>query len=218
MNIRKTLLSGILASSMTLGGAAAFAQDSTPDMATAGAEATPAADLIALAGIGVEDADGQEVAQVDVWEDEDGEGVWVKIYGSETGLEEGTYGVHIHETGTCEGDMSFDSAGGHFNPTNEDHGDVNADPSHGGDLGNLDVDGDGNIEHEVLAEKVTMVSGEPNSLADDDGSAIVIHAGEDDLESNPSGESGDRWACAVIFPPTSDMGTPAASPEASPTN
>jgi superoxide dismutase, Cu-Zn family len=35
-------------------------------------------------------------------------------------------------------------------------------------------------------------------VLDDDGSAIVIHATADDYRSQPSGNSGDRIACAVI--------------------
>jgi Cu-Zn family superoxide dismutase len=35
-------------------------------------------------------------------------------------------------------------------------------------------------------------------LLDADGSALVVHAGADDYESQPSGASGDRIACAEI--------------------
>lgn len=215
MNIRKTLLSGMLASSMALSGGIALAQDMGSSDATPAndASATPVASLTSLEDVPVVNADGEEIAQADVWVGEDGEeGVWFKITGENSGLEEGKYGVHIHETGICDADAMFDSAGGHFNPTDETHGDINSDPSHGGDLGNIEVDGDGNFEHEVLAEKVSMDPEEMNSLADDDGSAIVIHAGEDDLETDPSGESGDREACGVIFPPMDGAGTPAATP------
>jgi hypothetical protein len=48
----------------------------------------------------------------------------------------------------------------------------------------------------------------------------VIHAGEDDLETDPSGESGDRVACGIIFPsvePAMNATPPSAeSPEATP--
>jgi Cu-Zn family superoxide dismutase len=37
-------------------------------------------------------------------------------------------------------------------------------------------------------------------LLDADGSALVIHAQEDDYLSDPSGNSGPRIACAVIRP------------------
>lgn len=218
MRIRNTLLSGLLASSIALGGASAFAQDSTPATMTTDNAGTPIADLTVRQEIPFIDADGNTIAMGEVWQDENGGGVWFKIT-SEDGstLAEGKHGVHVHETGACDPADAFKSAGGHFNPTDESHGDLNADPSHAGDLGNLEADGDGKFEHEVLAEKLTMERDQPNTLADTDGSAIVIHAGEDDLKTDPSGESGDRYACAIIFPAMSGLtGTPVASPVASP--
>lgn len=222
MNIRKTLLSGVFATSLALSGAA-FAQDTATVPATpeiSGATSEPEL----LEQLPLIDADGVVVAHADIWEDEDGEGVWFSISNDgDTGLEEGKYGVHVHEKGVCdpEADPAFDTAGGHFNPTGEEHGDINADPSHAGDLGNLEVDEDGNFEHEVLAEGLTLQGGADNSLMSADGTALMIHAGEDDLETDPSGESGDRWACAVIFAAPEEQGTPVASPvspEATPTN
>lgn len=214
MNIRKTILSGIFATSLAFGGAA-FAQDSatvpaTPEIAVGTSEPELLEQLPLI------NADGDVVAHADIWEDEDGEGVWFSLSNDgDTGLEEGKYGVHVHEKGVCdpEVDPPFDSAGGHFNPTGDNHGDINADPSHAGDLGNLEVDGDGNFEHEVLAEGLTLQGDAENSLMSADGTALMIHAGEDDLESDPSGESGDRWACAVIFAAPAEHGTPVASPE-----
>lgn len=216
MNIRKTLLSGVLASSLALAGAAGFAQDSTPALVDDTSVATPVAEITTLEGLELKDADGMTVANVDIWEEleEDG-GVWFSINSADDlNLEEGMRGVHVHETGVCDADVdpAFDTAGAHFNPTGEAHGDINADPSHAGDLGNLEVDDEGNFEHEVLAEKLTLLSGESNSLADEDGSALIIHSGEDDLETDPDGNAGDRWACVVIFPPVEDVGTPAATP------
>lgn len=221
MDIRKTLLSGIFATSLAFGGATAFAQDATPEAGsdTGEASATPVAEITSLEGVAIHDAQSIEVATMDVWEDEEDGGVWFSIENvGESQLAEGKYGVHVHETGICdtEGDTPFESAGGHFDPTMEDHGDVNADPSHAGDLGNLEVDEEGNFEHEVLAEKLTMSTGEENTLADEDGSALIIHSAEDDLESQPSGDAGERWACAVIFPPTDAEATPAETDEEAP--
>lgn len=217
MNLRKTLLSGIFASSLALGGATAFAQDASPAVGTDESEATPVAEITTLEGVAIYDAEGIEVATVDIWEEEEeGGGVWFSINGTaNANLPEGKYGVHVHESGVCDADAmpAFDTAGGHFDPTNSEHGDINADPSHAGDLGNLEVDDEGAFEHEVLAEGLTLLSGQPHSLADEDGSALIIHAGEDDLETDPDGNAGDRWACAVIFPPLEPVGTPQATPE-----
>lgn len=44
---------------------------------------------------------------------------------------------------------------------------------------------------------ITLEEGEA-ALMDADGSALVIHAGPDDMMTDPSGESGDRIACGVI--------------------
>ena len=35
-------------------------------------------------------------------------------------------------------------------------------------------------------------------LADADGTALVVHAKPDDYQTDPSGDSGDRIACAVL--------------------
>ena len=84
--------------------------------------------------------------------------------------------------------------------------------SHAGDLGNITVDETGRISVSVTTTSVTFAVGAENSLADADGSALVIHENADDLMTDPTGESGGRITCAVLFAPTS--GTPAASPEA----
>jgi len=38
------------------------------------------------------------------------------------------------------------------------------------------------------------------AMLDADGAAFVIHAGPDDMKTDPSGNSGDRIACGVIRP------------------
>ena len=47
---------------------------------------------------------------------------------------------------------------------------------------------------------VTLEKGKPNSLFDNDGSSLVIHAKADDYKSDPAGNAGDRIACGVIQP------------------
>lgn len=206
MNIRKSVLSGLLATSIAIGGGAAIAQNATPDAG----EATPVT-RITVEPKAIKTADGDFVGYATLWQDESGVTLVIKSSGTAV-IEPGQHGVHIHESGTCDTGDAFKSAGGHFNPTGESHGDANADPSHGGDLGNMTVNDDGSFEHKVKLDKVTLQPGAENSLNDADGSAIVIHAGEDDLKSDPSGESGDREACGVIFAPMDVTGTPEATP------
>jgi len=118
----------------------------------------------------------------------------VQIVIAVSGLPVGKHALHIHETGACE--PPFESAGGHFNPTGAEHGFDSAGGPHAGDLPNIYV-GEGALEVEYITDRVTLADGE-TSLFDDDGSAIVIHEGQDDYVSEPAGDAGNRLACGVI--------------------
>lgn len=113
-----------------------------------------------------------------------------------SGLSPGLHGVHIHETGKCEG-PDFKSAGGHFNPTHAQHGLKNPTGPHAGDLPNLQADEKGNAPYTESTDHITLLDGQ-TSLFDADGSSIVIHASADDEMTDPSGNSGARIACGVI--------------------
>jgi Cu-Zn family superoxide dismutase len=63
---------------------------------------------------------------------------------------------------------------------------------------NLHVPQSGDLTVEVMNTAVTLEKGKPNSLADADGSAVVIHGGSDDYKSDPAGDAGNRIACGVI--------------------
>lgn len=108
----------------------------------------------------------------------------------------GEHAFHIHAVGKCE--APFTSAGGHFNPAGKKHGLAVAEGAHAGDMPNLHIPPSGDLMVEVLNGMVTLAKGKPNSLFDADGSAIIIHAGVDDYKSDPTGNAGDRIACAVI--------------------
>jgi superoxide dismutase, Cu-Zn family len=111
-------------------------------------------------------------------------------------LPPGTHGVHIHTTGKCEG-PAFTSAGPHFNPANKKHGRDNPAGPHNGDMPNIEVGPDGKAVTSLLDTNVTLSDG-PNSLFQEGGTSIVIHASQDDYKTDPSGNSGARIACGVV--------------------
>lgn len=104
------------------------------------------------------------------------------------GLTPGAHGLHLHAVGRCDG-PGFASAGAHWNPTNRQHGSENPDGPHLGDLPNLVVGADG---------RGSVTLNVPEGFVDADGSALVIHAAPDDNRTDPSGNSGDRIACAAF--------------------
>ena len=118
---------------------------------------------------------------------------------SATGLPAGTHGIHLHEKGLCDG-PKFESAGAHWNPGMKKHGRDNPQGAHLGDLANLEVGANGAANVNTIVAGAMMMSG-ANMLADADGTALVIHAKPDDYKTDPSGESGDRIACAVVAAP-----------------
>lgn len=124
----------------------------------------------------------------------DGEGV--RMEGTVTGLEPGAHGFHIHEKGDCSA-PDASSAGGHFEPADDPHGAPEDPPDqhHLGDFGNITAGENGEVEVNITDPELRM-SG-PDSII---GKAIVVHAGRDDLESQPSGDSGARIGCGVIRP------------------
>ena len=131
---------------------------------------------------------GQPVGRVVLSEDPTGTTVKVEV----TKLKAGEHGLHLHETGMCTG-PDFKSAGGHLNPTGKEHGRDNPKGSHLGDLANLSVGADGTASTQFLLGGTTIAQ-----LTDADGVALVVHADPDDYKTDPSGNSGDRIACAAF--------------------
>lgn len=106
----------------------------------------------------------------------------------------GTHGAHIHTTGRCDA-PGFETAGGHWNPTAMKHGSMNPQGPHEGDLPNLVIDSGGRGTIGATIPDATMAG-----LMDTDGAAMLVHAGPDDLMTDPSGNSGGRIACGVFQP------------------
>lgn len=114
-----------------------------------------------------------------------------------TGLSAGEHGFHLHTTGLCEA-PDFKSAGGHLNPAGNQHGALNPDGKHLGDLPNLVVGASRSATTEIELGADTPEL--RDALFDADGTAIVIHAEADDYRSDPAGEAGARVACGVLRP------------------
>lgn len=99
----------------------------------------------------------------------------------------GPFGFHIHEFGNCNmrnGD-SFKGAGGHWNPTNQPHG------NHAGDFPVL-FSNNGIAIMEFFTNKF--------KAKDVIGKSIIIHENPDDYRTEPTGNAGRRLACGVIKP------------------
>lgn len=116
----------------------------------------------------------------------------VKIEGHLSGLTPGKHGFHIHQYGDCSAPDGT-SAGGHFQPSGHTHGAPTVVQRHDGDLGNVIADSLGNAEYLWTDSKLELNG--PNSII---GLAVIVHASEDDLKTQPTGNAGARVACGVI--------------------
>lgn len=106
--------------------------------------------------------------------------------GTENTLPVGPHGFHIHQNGTCEiGDPGnpFTAAGGHWNPTNQPHG------NHAGDFPVI-FSNDGRAFMCFFTNKFR--------ISEVIGKSVIIHESPDDYRSQPAGNAGRRLACGVI--------------------
>jgi superoxide dismutase, Cu-Zn family len=131
------------------------------------------------------------------------------------------HGFHLHTTGKCDPKAvdpatdkvaPFFSAGGHFNPTSDPHGE------HAGDFPVLLVMKNGQAREKFVTDRFKL-----SQLFDKDGSAVIIHEGRDNYANIPAttdgekryhshledvfgpdslteatGDAGDRFACGVV--------------------
>ncbi len=104
-----------------------------------------------------------------------------------------TVAVHLHEHGDC-GD-SGKGAHGHWNPTNEAHGKWGSAAYHSGDIGNVQLDGEGKGSVTVSSDRWTLGGDAKTNVI---GRAIIVHSGVDDFQTQPTGNAGSRIGCGVI--------------------
>jgi superoxide dismutase, Cu-Zn family len=115
----------------------------------------------------------------------------VQVVADVQNLTPGKHGLHIHDSGDCSA-PDASTAGGHFNPDSHHHGGPSTLERHAGDLGNIVADrsGKGHLEWKGKLQ----LSG-PMSII---GKSVVVHEKEDDMKTDPSGNSGARIACGPI--------------------
>lgn len=96
------------------------------------------------------------------------------------------FGYHIHEGGACSGNSEdeFAKAGGHYNPDNCEH------PYHKGDMPVL-FGNDGMAWTAFYTDRFM-----PYEVV---GRTVIIHDMPDDFHTQPSGDSGMKIACGVIY-------------------
>lgn len=119
-------------------------------------------------------------------------GSGVQVVADLEGLTPGKHGFHIHQYGDVSAPDGT-SAGGHFNPDGADHGAPGDMDRHVGDLGNIEAGEDGSA-HLELNDTMIQLNGAHSII----GRGIIVHAGEDDLTSQPTGAAGARVAAGVI--------------------
>ena len=191
------LLAASFLTAGALAGCAADPEPAAPPQSTFTPDAGPEA---VLPGVGVATAvvtalDGSGVSgTVTFREVEDALRVRVRL----EGLAPGEHGFHVHEGSTCAPDSAGTpggAAGGHLNPLVSRHGPPSAPRvnRHAGDLGNVTAGPDG-VAAGVVVDSLLALSG-PTSVV---GHVVVVHAGRDDLESQPDGAAGRPVACGII--------------------
>lgn len=167
---------------------------STPDT-SAGASASTAgssADTVARAAL--EARSGSSLSGEGVFTRE-GEEVVLTLLVS--GVSPGTHAVHLHDKGDCSA-ADASSAGGHWNPTSEAHGQWGHAPHHLGDVGNLEVGEDGTGRLVFRASAWEVGTGGAHDIV---GHALVVHEKVDDFTTQPTGAAGGRIGCGVVVAP-----------------
>jgi Cu-Zn family superoxide dismutase len=168
----------------------------------------------------LKNVEGDLVAVVKLWERDDKIIGRARAWNIEPAGE--FHGFHVHTTGECDPEsvdpatdevVPFFSAGGHFNPDDTPHGE------HAGDFPVLLVNDDSAAQASFVTDRFKL-----KELFDEDGSAVIIHAGRDSYSNIPAttptgdkryhshledvfgpdsvtlatGDAGSRLACGVV--------------------
>jgi Cu-Zn family superoxide dismutase len=161
------------------------------------AAAPPAAHMMHAAIAKLESAEAPKVSGLVTFAQD---GDKVRIVADVTGVDKpGPHGFHLHENGKCEHDPAgkhFSTAGGHFNPTGVAHACPDSAVHHAGDFGNIDVKADG-TGHLELTTSMLSLTGANTPV----GKAVILHTGDDDCKTQPTGNAGGRLACGVVIAP-----------------
>ncbi|MGE3166262.1 MAG: superoxide dismutase family protein [Planctomycetota bacterium] len=132
---------------------------------------------------------GNQAAGTVVFKQDQG---FVKVIANVSGLTPGKHGFHVHHLGDTRA-VDGMATGGHFDPKGHPHGGPGSARRHAGDLGNLEADATGTA-HLEWDDYALQLNGPETIL----GRSIIVHAGEDDLMSQPTGNAGARVAQGVI--------------------
>ena len=215
--MRRPITTSVLSAcavAVVLGGCAGGDEESPPPAADPASDGSGAAARSSSAGAGageltarLVDPEGGEVGVATLTEVAGGTQVDVRV----TGLPPGYHGLHVHAVGRCEPDSpspadpamtgDFLSAGAHVGAGEADHG------AHAGDLPPLYVTEEGTGTLTVVTDALTR-----DQLTDEDGSAVVVHAGRDNYANVPeryapggpdettrnTGDAGGRIACGAV--------------------
>jgi Cu-Zn family superoxide dismutase len=184
------LILSVFACSTPRGAPAVTPTAANPAAAEPSSDVVPVPAVFATATAVLRDINGRQVGRVLLRDSYAG----VLVEGTVSDLGLGAHGFHIHAIGKCE--PPFTSAGGHFNPSNRQHGFLNQHGPHLGDMPNISTPAAGTLKFEFRVPGVTLKGG--NALLDADGAAIVVHASRDDYRTDPAGDAGARMACGVI--------------------